>query len=179
MRPVKTWVVRYWRGYLSGARCKWFAYGPTDATATSSSLAAVKSRMVYLSSAGLPRLSWKKRPLNGCSSNSSSSRLTLAANYVKPGLSFTLESNCKLILTTELVSESDVHLFPDYLSTSRIVALHNEVNNTVPIYVWRGFLWVSCWFGEVKCELSQWFSLVVVSALSSIQCLDTAGGPMV
>ena len=55
-----TWAVRYWLGYLSGARCKWFAYGPVDATATPSSLAPVKSRMVYLSGAGLPRLSWKK-----------------------------------------------------------------------------------------------------------------------
>ena len=27
-------VVRYWSGYLSAARCKWFAYGPADATAT-------------------------------------------------------------------------------------------------------------------------------------------------
>ena len=37
-----------------------FTYGPADATATPSSLAPVKSRMVYLSGAGLPRLSWKK-----------------------------------------------------------------------------------------------------------------------
>jgi len=58
--------VRYWRGHLSGVRCKWFAYGPADATATSSSLAPVKSRMVYLSGAGLPGLSWKM-PLNVCS----------------------------------------------------------------------------------------------------------------
>jgi len=35
-------------------------YGPADATATPSSLAPVKSRMVYLSGTGLPRLSWKK-----------------------------------------------------------------------------------------------------------------------
>ena len=56
----KTWVVSYWRGYLSGARCKWFAYCPADATATPSSLAPVKSRMVYLSGAGLPRLSREK-----------------------------------------------------------------------------------------------------------------------
>jgi len=27
------WVVGCWRGYLSGARCR-FAYGPADATAT-------------------------------------------------------------------------------------------------------------------------------------------------
>ena len=36
------------------------AYGPADATATPLSLAPVKSRMVYLSGASLPRLSWKK-----------------------------------------------------------------------------------------------------------------------
>jgi len=35
-------------------------YGPADATATLSSLAPVKSRMVYLSGAGLPSFSWKK-----------------------------------------------------------------------------------------------------------------------
>ena len=56
----KNWAVRCWRGYLSAARCKWLAYGPSDATATPSSLARVKSRMVYLSGAGLLRLSWKK-----------------------------------------------------------------------------------------------------------------------
>jgi len=43
-----------------------FAYGPADAT---SSLAPVKSRMVYLSGASLPGLSWKTRPLNRCSSS--------------------------------------------------------------------------------------------------------------
>jgi len=53
----KNWVVRYWRGYLSGAKCKWCAYSPADAIAIPSSLAPVKSRMVYLSAAGLPRLS--------------------------------------------------------------------------------------------------------------------------
>jgi len=55
VRPVKTSdeVLMY---CLSGARCR-RAYGPADATATLSSLAAVKSRMVYLSGAGLPRLS--------------------------------------------------------------------------------------------------------------------------
>ena len=38
--PVcKNWVVRCWHGYLSGARYKWFAYGPADATATPSSIA--------------------------------------------------------------------------------------------------------------------------------------------
>jgi len=35
-------------------------YGPADATATQSSFASVKSRMVYLSGDGLPRSSWKK-----------------------------------------------------------------------------------------------------------------------
>jgi len=50
----KNWLVRYWRGYLSGTRCKWFAYSPADATATPSSVALLNSRMVYLSGFGLP-----------------------------------------------------------------------------------------------------------------------------
>jgi len=62
----KNWVMRYLCGYLSGARCKWFVYGPADATATLSFFVKLKSGMVYFSGAGLPRLSWKKA-LNGCS----------------------------------------------------------------------------------------------------------------
>jgi len=41
IQPVKKWVMRCWHGYLSGARCRWFEYGPADATATSSSLASL------------------------------------------------------------------------------------------------------------------------------------------
>jgi len=33
IRPVRNWVVRCWRGCLSGAMCR-LAYGPADATAT-------------------------------------------------------------------------------------------------------------------------------------------------
>ena len=53
IQPVKTewWVT----GMV--ICLEWDAY---DATATPSSLAPVKSRMVYLSGADLPRLSWKK-----------------------------------------------------------------------------------------------------------------------
>jgi len=44
---AKKWVIRWWQlGYLSGARCKWFVYGPADATATSSSLGSLKSTPV-------------------------------------------------------------------------------------------------------------------------------------
>jgi len=46
IRPAKMWVMRCWHGYLSATRCKWFAYGPADATATPSSLASLKSRLV-------------------------------------------------------------------------------------------------------------------------------------
>jgi len=63
----KNWVLRYWRGYLSGARYKWSAYGSADATATPSSLPSLKSRMVYLSGAGFTQVVREKRPLNGCS----------------------------------------------------------------------------------------------------------------
>ena len=33
IRPVKNWVVGWWNGYLSGARCR-LAYCPADTTAT-------------------------------------------------------------------------------------------------------------------------------------------------
>jgi len=38
IRPVKNWLTRCWRGYVSGARHKWFAYGLANATATPSCL---------------------------------------------------------------------------------------------------------------------------------------------
>jgi len=69
---VKNWVVRYWRGYLSEARCNWLAYGPADATATPSVLAPVKSRMVYLSAASLVTWLYWKKAVKRCSSRSSS-----------------------------------------------------------------------------------------------------------
>jgi len=34
IQPVKTSVMKCWRGYLSGARCRLFAYCPADATAS-------------------------------------------------------------------------------------------------------------------------------------------------
>jgi len=61
--------------YLSGARCKWFAWSSwchCHPNVTLSSLAPVKSRMVYLSGAGLPRLSCKKAVKRMYSSSSSS-----------------------------------------------------------------------------------------------------------
>ena len=39
----KNLKMRCWHGYLSTERCKWFAYGPGDATATTLSVASLKS----------------------------------------------------------------------------------------------------------------------------------------
>jgi len=66
IRPVKNWVMRCWRGYISGVTCKWFACGPADATATLSSLASLKSRLVWTSWCRLTQVVLEKRPLNGC-----------------------------------------------------------------------------------------------------------------
>ena len=66
--------MRCWGGYLSGARCRLFAYGPANATAIPKShylLPHLNPDWFYLSGTGLPRWSWK-RPSNGCSSSSSS-----------------------------------------------------------------------------------------------------------
>jgi len=49
MLPCRTHILEciseWWR-YLSEARCKWFAYGPTDATVNPSPLSSLKSRLV-------------------------------------------------------------------------------------------------------------------------------------
>jgi len=62
----KKWMMRCWRGYLSRARCKWFAYDRADATATTSSLALLKSRMVSPFWCQLTQVVMEKRLLNGC-----------------------------------------------------------------------------------------------------------------
>jgi len=56
--------MRYWCGYLSGARCRLFAYGPADATAIlkrGSSLASFKSRLevcMGMGKTGIPWVPW-------------------------------------------------------------------------------------------------------------------------
>jgi len=60
----KNWVMRCWCGYLSGARCRLFAYGPADAP---SSLASFKSRLVLRFFCWLTQIVLEKRPLNRCS----------------------------------------------------------------------------------------------------------------
>jgi len=63
IRPVKNRVMRCWCGYLSGARCRLFAYGPADATAIPKPhhlLPHSNPDWFYLSGTGLPRLSWKR-----------------------------------------------------------------------------------------------------------------------
>ena len=72
IRPLKKlWVVRYWRGCLSGARCKWFACGLADTTAIPSSrdcFSKIQNGLPF--SCRLTQVILEKRPLNGCSSSS-------------------------------------------------------------------------------------------------------------
>ena len=62
----KNWVMRCWFGYLSGAKCKWFACGPLMPLPFHHLLLHWNPEWFCLSGTGLPRLSWKKMPLNGC-----------------------------------------------------------------------------------------------------------------
>jgi len=72
----KNWVMRCWCGYLSGARCRLFAYGPPDATAIPKPHHLLPHSNPY---SFLPFRYWltqfvlEKRLLNWCSSSSSSS----------------------------------------------------------------------------------------------------------
>ena len=101
----KNWVVRYWRSYLSEARCKRFEFGPADATATPSSLAPVKSRMVYLSGASLPRLSCKLLLLHPF--NSLFSRTTCLERVANSrSSSYILYASCLVVLSFLVLAES-------------------------------------------------------------------------
>ena len=61
---VKNWVMRCCLGYLSEAR--FIAYSPADATATSLSLASLKSRLILPFWYWLTQVFLARRPLNGC-----------------------------------------------------------------------------------------------------------------
>jgi len=59
----KNWVTRCWCGYLSGVRCRLFAYGPANATVVPKPrylLPHLNPDWFYLSGTGSPRLSWKE-----------------------------------------------------------------------------------------------------------------------
>ena len=58
-----SYVMRCGCGYLAGARCRLFAYGPADATAISKPHHVFRHLYpdwFYLSATGLPRLSWER-----------------------------------------------------------------------------------------------------------------------
>ena len=71
-------VMRCWCGYLSGARCILFSYGPTDASASQNRIVCCRRNAVFKSTLvlrfwhRLTQVVQEKRSLNGCSSNSSS-----------------------------------------------------------------------------------------------------------
>jgi len=91
--------MRCWFGYLSGVRCRLFAYCPADATAVPKPhhlLHHLNPDWFYLSGTGLSRLSWK-RPLNGCSSRSSSFSSCYSLSCVIPRtlyLSVVIDTAC-------------------------------------------------------------------------------------
>ena len=67
IRPVKNWVVRCWRGNLSGARCRLATcIWPSWCHCHSLSLASVKSRLVLPFWYRPTRVVPEKGPLNGC-----------------------------------------------------------------------------------------------------------------
>ena len=75
IRHVKNWVMRCSCGYLSGAWCRLFAYGPADANAIPKPhhlLPPLKCRLVLPFWYQHTQVVLEKRPLNRCSSSSSS-----------------------------------------------------------------------------------------------------------
>ena len=67
IRLVKNWVVRYLRGYLSGARCNLFAYGPCHCHPIISCSSKIQNSLPFW--CRLTQVVLEKRPLNRCSSS--------------------------------------------------------------------------------------------------------------
>jgi len=44
----KNFAMRHWCGYLSGARCRLFAYGPADATASQNLIILIQTAFTFL-----------------------------------------------------------------------------------------------------------------------------------
>ena len=90
IRPVKNRPMRCWCGYLSGVRCRLFAYGPADATFSLKPhhlLPHLNPDWFYLSCTDLPGCPGKEAvPLNGCSSFCSSWPLWWRGYYRHSGL---------------------------------------------------------------------------------------------
>jgi len=57
--------MRCWCGYLSGARCRLFAYGLADATAIPKPHASFKIQAAYTFLYRFTQVVLEKRPLNG------------------------------------------------------------------------------------------------------------------
>jgi len=114
----KNWVVRYWHGYLSGTRCKLFAFGP-------SSLAPFKSRMVWLCRCRLTHVVLEKRPLTGRSSSCSRGAYWPGGRIVTVELAKS-ERPTRLSARHWYRPESDVLVRRMYSREPRLHRTHND-----------------------------------------------------
>ena len=74
--------MRCWCSFLSGARYRLFAYGPADATVSQNPIICrfFKSRLILPFWYWLTQVVLEERPLNGCSSSSTISLLSVNAS---------------------------------------------------------------------------------------------------
>jgi len=100
IKPLLLRVTRCWFGYLSGARCRLFAYGPADATASKKPIisCSCKSRLVLPFWYRITQAVLEKRPLNGCSTSSSSNS--------KPLLRFSIVHGMYIVYHSRLISKN-------------------------------------------------------------------------
>ena len=110
--------MRYWCGYLSGVRCKCFAYGSADATATPSSLASVRSRIIMPFQYGLPGCPGKEATKRECIS------IFLNVFFLHFFSAFICKQNCNIltmlnaavVITAVMVSKNICSLSRNHIS---------------------------------------------------------------
>ena len=143
----KSWMVRYWHGYLCGARCKWFAYGPADATAT-----PIISRSSEIQN-GLPfwcrltQVMLEKKLLNRCSScNSSMSAPGSFKNRSNPFLGRTAYKATKSGLVTVFIWCRSIFLWVDVC----LLLCYDTSVSVVPFSMlgWEQHCGMTCYYVE-------------------------------
>jgi len=126
--------MRCWCGYLSGARCRLFAYGPADATAIPKPchlLTHLNPDYFYLSGTVLPRLSWKRgRQMS----------IVVVLVVMEVNCIWLLAASVAFSALTLLVGRQEGHLACRKLSSGVLVWL--SVWSEVQTYLWPS--WCHC-----------------------------------
>jgi len=134
IRPVKNWVMTYWRGYLSGARCTWFAYGWCHCHPIVSCFIKIQIVCIFLVPA-----------YTGCSGKEAVKQVSVCQKRTKPWPQVTCTENLVKLdmwFVTYMSRQTDIQIHPSWRwsNTIRILSAMKSLlqrfnNSNVILYM--------------------------------------------